>query len=445
MILRLAAASLVILTAAQAPPPEPIERESLETRLTPEKLAAVARSVRRLSRAVQHPPADPLWRDIRTVLHVHSDLSHDSRGTADQIAGAARAAGVAAVFTSEHPQEDRRWLSEGLKGEREGVLFVPGAELSSGVLVWGDTAGAWSPSISARDLLAQLRASGVALFIAHPEERSDESDWDLPPFDGMEIYNSHADAMDNDYEGFLKNFGREPLRALSLLGNLKRYPQEAYGAIFDEQSAVLARWDDLNRKCPPGRPLVAGIAGNDAHQNVGISLEQDEAGLVLRDPLGKELSRPRGIPPNLFGDIPRGQPILKHLFDPYEVSFRYVSTHLLAPACEEAALLAALKAGRSYVAFDWLADPTGFTFIAENGDRRIAMGETGEAAGALLRCAASLPCQLRLIRDGKPAATATGPTASWKIDGPGIYRVEAWVEVDGAPRPWIYSNPIRLL
>ena len=29
-------------------------------------------------------------------------------------------------------------------------------------------------------------------------------------------------------------------------------------------------------------------------------------------------------------------------------------------------------------------------------------------------------------------------------DQPGVYRIEAWVEIGGEVRPWIYSNPIYL-
>src|SRR5690242_15858461 len=44
--------------------------------------------------------------DVRCVLHAHSRLSHDSRGTEAEIIAGAKAAHVRALFMTEHPQPD---------------------------------------------------------------------------------------------------------------------------------------------------------------------------------------------------------------------------------------------------------------------------------------------------------------------------------------------------
>jgi hypothetical protein len=75
--------------------------------------------------------------------------------------------------------------------------------------------------------------------------------------------------------------------------------------------------------------------------------------------------------------------------------------------------------------------------------------------GARIVTELSLPAQVRLLRDGvevttaPPTRTGDGPAQRTNrfehvADAPGVYRIEAWVEIGGELRPWIYSNPIYL-
>ena len=68
-----------------------------------------------------------------------------------------------------------------------------------------------------------------------------------------------------------------------------------------------------------------------------------------------------------------------------------MSTHILARDLSEKDVRESLAAGRVYVAHDWLCDPTGFSFVAENnlglfdmGDQ-IPMSGLGSAAPASTR------------------------------------------------------------
>jgi hypothetical protein len=55
----------------------------------------------------------------------------------------------------------------------------------------------------------------------------------------------------------------------------------------------------------------------------------------------------------------------------------------------------------------------------------------------------SLPARIRVLRDGAEVASAQrADRLEHAAEQPGVYRVEAWVEIGGEPRPWIYSNPI---
>jgi len=419
---------------------------SLRDRLEPSLLSAVRTEMRRLRAAAQPSERSGEYLDLRCVLHAHSALSHDSRGTEAQILAAAKAARVRAVFMTEHPTAERKWASEGLRGEKDGVLFIPGAELSDGLLIWRGEKAEWTPDMKAGDVLEKLnRGDGVG-FIAHPEQRKDEKDWELPPFAGMEIYNSHADAADNDYESLLTSLrGQSPARLLSFLNTLKKYPRESYAAIFDEQTATLQRWDALNVRALEGKRRVVGIAGNDAHQNVGLSIESGDEGLIVKDALGRVVSNlaARDLPLLFLGRLVPGATVLSHTFDPYEVSFGYVSTHLLAEEASEKALFDALLRGRAYVAFDWLGDPSGFRYFAAAGKKEIPMGgDVRVKDRPVLTVRPNAPCQIRLLRNGQEVQRVDGPELTFEAREPGVYRAEAWVALGESPRPWVYTNPI---
>jgi hypothetical protein len=52
------------------------------------------------------------------------------------------------------------------------------------------------------------------------------------------------------------------------------------------------------------------------------------------------------------------------------------------------------------------------------------------------------PCRIRLIKSGKCVADQSGAHMEYRIDSPGAYRVEGWLDLGGEDRGWIYSNPI---
>ena len=151
----------------------------------------------------------------------------------------------------------------------------------------------------------------------------------------------------------------------------------------------LRRWDELLAK----RDVVA-IGGLDAHQ-VGIRVG-------------------RWVPLRLMS---------------YKRTFRHIRTHVWVdgePTREN--VFAALREGRCYIAMDSLAPARGFTFERE-GDS-LAVRLPREA-------------RIRLLRDGAEVATATGDRLDHTIDGPGVYRAEAYLHGYGRERTWILSNPLR--
>lgn len=132
--------------------------------------------------------------------------------------------------------------------------------------------------------------------------------------------------------------------------------------------------------------------------------------------------------------------------DPYERSFWNSSTHVLAPKLDEPALRAALKAGHAFVAHDWMCEATGFRFeaIAADGKAVGLMGdEVKQADGLKLQAQLPLACTTRLMRGGVQVAEISGQNrAEFPVKEPGVYRLEAWLTLDGESRPWIFANPI---
>src|SRR5262249_28264933 len=116
-------------------------------------------------------------------------------------------------------------------------------------------------------LAKQTTENGGLLFYAHSEE---PRDWERSELVGMEIYNIHTD---------FKRHGHGLLSLLpDLILNQKKYPEHVFRTIFTRPTDLLQRWDELNR----GRH-IAGIAGNDAHQNVGLRGICASSGIVRLD------------------------------------------------------------------------------------------------------------------------------------------------------------------
>ena len=374
------------------------------------QLGRLAATIQQLNAQRATAAEDP-YADYRGALHVHSALGGHSTGTLAEIVQAARANALAFVVMTEHPAADMDTAAQTLSGVHGGVLFVAGSETNESaadrLLTFGRAARttAAAPGASTQDLIDRAREAGLLVFIAHPETFGS---WATAHgFDGMEVYNLHADA---------KRINRLAL-FFDGLWSYRAYPHLLWTRFYESPAANLRRWDELT--VGGGRRVVA-IAGNDAHANVGLSLQQLT-----------------------------GKPILQLKLDPYERSFQVVRTHALIEKnqpLDEASLLAALAAGHCYVAFDVLCDASGFRLTADNGQERKLMGdEIALGAGVRLRAVTPVESRIVLVKDGETFGEAVGRTHEWAVSGRGVYRVECYLPQLGAPldrKPWLISNPV---
>jgi len=145
--------------------------------------------------------------------------------------------------------------------------------------------------------------------------------------------------------------------------------------------------------------------------------------------------------------IPPAQ-VTKDQTDAYTAAFRHATTHILATDFTGPAIRASLAAGHAYAAHDWLCDPTGAAFFAQSYFGLFEMGDTvmhnPEAGAVTIAARLPVPATIRLLRDNMVVAEAP----DWKLDyvvrDQGAYRMEAFLNIDGEDRPWIFTNPIMV-
>jgi hypothetical protein len=284
------------------------------------------------------------------------------------------------------------------------------------------------------------------IFLSHIEERKDHA---VDGLTGLEIYNRHWDAKQDRVSLLaLAMMLTDPKQLADLEKALKLYPDEVLAFQCDYPSLYLDKWDEGTK-----RKRLTGVAANDCHHNQVFLVKMVDADTVLlgtnvdADDKMRKLTaalRP-GIREMTRGRKP-GDVLARLDFDPYYRSFRNSSTHVLAPKLDEAAIRTALKAGHAYVAHDWMGDATGLRFDATDaaGARAALMGdEVKRADGLKLTATLPLPAYLRLLRGGREVAKSEGKAEfEFAVQEPGVYRLEAWLQLDGEWRPWIFTNPI---
>ena len=359
----------------------------------PHKLRTVQSDIESVRRTRKRLPGDPDWIPLRCAIHVHSKFSHDSSGRIEDIASAARKNGIDAVFLTDH--SNRRSFNESPRGFSGGVFFVRGEEVNvegGSVLALGTSARIGDGNKPAQQVVDEIVAQGGVGCVSHIETTNPFA---ITGYDAIGIHNLHADAK------------RIPvLRFPSLLVDALRFrrsfPRELLlQEVIRPPSWQLRKWDKLLET-----RRVAAVSEVDAHANLKV--------------LGVHL-------------------------DPYELVLGVEHTYLLVPPdWDEEDLLDALRAGRTYVGFTMLADPTGFSFTAERAGQR--EGTIGDD----VRFAPDLVLQVRspgegrivIVGNGRVVASTKGHELEFRCTEPGAYRAEVWVRVGGRDLAWILASPI---
>ncbi len=432
---------------ANKPALGPGRRYTTVQRLQPERLRALHEArlqFARQRRPVKYPTG---LNDYRAIMHAHAEDAAHTGGTRPEMLAAAQRDGIKIILLTDHVRPPRDFINDSWRGLRAGVLFIPGAE-AEGFLVYPQASIMQTPWKTRDEYISLVTQNGGNMFLSHVEERPD---WPTAKLDGLEIYNHHTDIKDEgEFMAWLLKSLADPARLRMLQDALRDYPQEVMGAQQDYLAAIIAKWDrDLltNR--------ATGIAANDCHHNQvftvkAVSATELEITLFPNESRRVNVTQAPQIAELLAGKQP-GEQIAKLDFDPYERSMRYVSTHILTRALNEASVRQALRQGYAYVAHDWLCDATSFVFAAEQAGKLKPLALQGDDLAwrpkqqdVQLRVESPLPALLKLFRNGQVIQETRGAALTYAVREAGVYRVEAWLEVDGEQRPWIYANPIRL-
>ncbi len=317
------------------------------------------------------------FQDLRGSIHIHSAAGSHSIGTYPEIIRAAKDADYDYAFITEHPKEYQ--------------LFnrLEDPEL---ILIYG-----WE----------EEREEGGRILRSEDFEVKIFSLFEGPPVPedvtGIEIYNIGQNAKAaNTIFSWVNWFYHKVT-----------YPELFFFQIWELNQDHLDLWD----QAAAFRQLSA-VAGNNAHQNLGI---------VLMTTSGKRL--------------------FSIMVDPYLLSFKFVTNHVLLPyetTPSVESVLNALRSGASYIAFEQIADPTGFSFHARVGDRSLPMGAE-VPVGTELVFQSPVPALFRLLREGNVIAELEGVRFTVDTELAGPHRVEVYLLdpprlIEG--KPWIISNPI---
>ncbi len=451
--LALALSLLLVATARADDAIKP--RFSPTQRMAPAHLEKTHSDVSRLKAARKTLPTRPGLTDFRAILHAHAEDSAHTGGTRPEMLAEAKKAGVNAIFLSNHHRPPTDFMTDSWRGLHDGVLFIPGSE-DRGFLLAPMRSIAGNMKDSTADLIKAATADGGLIWLSHIEERPGHS---MEGLSGMEIYNRHADAK-KDTAGLLGLVLKltDPKGVAELEKSLALYPDELFASQVEYPADYLAKWDKETQT-----RRLSGVAANDCHHHQILLVKMVDATTVLvgtnvdKDEDMRKLTatlRP-GIRQLTRGRKP-GDVLIKLDLDPYHRSFQNVSTHIFAKELTEPAVRSALREGHAYVSHDWICDPTGFFFEADGGAKKAGAGSSKGPTHAImgdeikmtpgLKLVAEFPlhCHIRLLRAGTVRAEVDAERIIFDVKEPGVYRVEAWVELVGEKRPWIYSNPIYI-
>ncbi len=343
-------------------------------------------------------------------LHMHTPYS-DGTGSHAEISKAAIQAGIDAVIVTDH----NIWV-EGFEAyygnQSKKVLVLVGEEIhdhkrvpqKNHLLVFGVEKELNHLSIDPQALINAINKENGLSFIAHPYDPESKTfgeknlswvDWDVTDFTGIELWNSMS-----EFKSLLSGY----LTGIFYAFNFKRIARGPF-------SETISIWDRLLSQ---GYQVVA-IGGSDAHQMIGK--------------LG---------------------PIKRILF-PYEWHFGAINTHIFSPEKftgnprkDRLIIYDALRKGHCFVGYDLPAKTDGFRFSSQSNSGSAMMGDVVAFEDSpVLHINLPQPAECHLLKDGKVVLSGKSKDAlTYKVEEPGVYRVEVYIRYKGRRRAWIFSNPI---
>jgi hypothetical protein len=354
------------------------------------------------------PGAD--GRVVYGAFHVHTNRS-DGTGTPDEIAAAAGRAGLTFVVLTDHGDATR---DIDPPQYRNGVLSIDAAEISSAgghIVALGLQRQSLYPLAGeARDVIDDIHRLGGWTVAAHPDSPKVDLRWrgagNGVDYDGLEWLNLDSEWRDEKPSRLLGAFIRYFLRGPETITSLIQRPVPTF-----------RRWDMATRG---GRPVV-GLAALDAHARLPwrASAEDTRNRTLAALPTYRQTLR------TVSQAVVLDRPLTGNAAD------------------DSAAVLAALRQGRTYSVVTAFAAPGSLVFEGRQQDAVVRMGESLNPADANVSFTAEVndpAARVVLLHNSGEVASGRGKLSFAGAAAPGAYRVEAYRP--GSTVPWIVSNPI---
>lgn len=354
--------------------------------------------------AARSESSDVRFDEYKGVIHAHTGLGGHSTGNFDELISGADAAGLDFVLMTEHWSDSYDTSALTLNGRYANTLFVGGNEVDTAdgdrfLMIPGSNDAPQLRKMSTAAVLDKLHAEKRLALITYPEKFVS---WNSD-FDGIEVFSLHTAATQMNRFATL----------FDILWSGRSYPELTFARTFRRPDENLAKFDEMAAK-----RKISLFAGTDAHSNIGFHIFGDDA----------------------------GHKWLNFKLDPYRTSFRLARMHVLLPkgtALTQESLVDAVRAGRFFTGFDAIGDTTGFRFSA--GDKTFG-DEIPLSPVLTLDVSAPQKARIVTLKNGAKFDEQTdAQNATIKPDGPGVYRVELYLDGLGTPfseMPWIMSDPI---
>ena len=336
-------------------------------------------------------PRSGVEHEVTGVVHAHTRYS-DGRGGLDQVAAAARRAGLDFLALADHNSLAARDAA----GRHGAMTLLVGTEVSppgnrDHYLVFG-TEDVPDPNAPPAAVVTAVREAGGFGIVAHPDYGAAPrlrlpaypwTDWDAPGIEAFELWTMLPDLVEG------ATSAAQVLAALAVPAAALRGPRPV----------TLARWD---RAWAGGRGPVA-VGAVDAH---GIGLSYARSFATVRT--------------NLW------------LAEPLPVD----------AAAATAAVVSALRQGLAYTVGVHLGDPRPLSFGV--GDLGVPQ-PTVFRPGLIIHVAAARPALWELWGNGQLLGRRLGRRAAWPLPRPGVYRMVGRRPYLFRWRPWLFTNQLPVL
>jgi len=373
-------------------------------------------------------PVLPLPTPNRTLLSgvfsVHTQRSHDARGTREQVAAAASAVGLDFVVIGDHPPDDRRpdwalWEPVFL----DGVLVDGGLELrapdAGKVLAMAvDSAfRRWEGDLGS--FMEFLAHEGATSMVVHGRGPRESERWVHDRVSGVQGW----EVLDVS-EGSRARL-RGPWSLYHLITALVGYPlglaDESLLHAMREgfETPTVAAYDSLRQRGP-----LTATAGVNVHPKLAIGSRLAPSYRPFFQTLVSHLAVEMPLPPD--------------------------------PALAQELIAKGLKRGELFISLGDPRDAEHFRLEASPLDGPgVEMGsDIPLTPGMVLRGGFETDpgrkVVYRVLRNGSEMEWLLGPELEWEVPGRGVYRVEVYSfggrmgKLFFRLKPWIFANPIGL-